>query len=168
MKELNEYRQEIFRRSAEKKRQIKKRRRIALGVGIPLCLCCVLTVTLLPGGLSKGVLVPSMDMAVNESADCEDSAIGLQSFYVTDSQKVSDILAVLEGNYTQQESASDENNGVADQMTPGSYRFTLELSDGSVLSYYIMGNDAYCETDGQSQTLSPAQAQALYELLTDS
>ena len=43
MKELSQYKEEIFKRSEHRIRQRKIRRRIALGVSIPLCLCLVIS-----------------------------------------------------------------------------------------------------------------------------
>lgn len=157
MKELSQYRDEIFRRSDEKKRQIKKRRRIAMGVGIPLCLCCVLAVVVLPGGLPKADFAVSME-AVNNAEVMED-------FCVTDPSQVNQILLLLEGGNLLQKD-EDKNGAVADRVTPGSYRLTLELSDGSTLVYHIEDDHAYCETTGQTITLSTNQSEALYELLS--
>lgn len=68
MKELKEYRDEIFRRSDEKKRRLKERRRIALGAGISICLCCVLMATFRPGQ-SKDAAVENL--ASNKNAVCD-------------------------------------------------------------------------------------------------
>ena len=78
MKELNEYKQEIFRRSEQKKRQLRKRRRIAIGVVTPLCLCCVLTVALFPRSMRKGDFAVSVESAAD--AEMENSSSLLQSF----------------------------------------------------------------------------------------
>ena len=85
MKELKDYRDEIFRRSEEKKRQIKKRRSIALGVGIPLCLCCVLTVAvipLIPMGM-KGAAAPDMEAVYDNGMILEDAEMTVQDFQFT-------------------------------------------------------------------------------------
>ena len=73
MKELNEYKDEIFRRSAEKKRKIQKHRRIACGVTIPLCLCCVITAVMLPRAQDKAAIAP--DRAENSQMSAEQPII---------------------------------------------------------------------------------------------
>ena len=166
MKELKEYRDEIFRRSDEKKRQIKKRRRIAMGVTIPLCLCCVLTVTMLPGGLSKGVLAPMMDVAENNSAIREEATGGFREYHLTDPEEITQVLDLLDLQYAQKEDA-DENNAVLDQIVPDAYLLTLSQPDGSTLVYRISGTYAYCETIGERQILAEEQAEALSALLDE-
>ena len=161
MKELSQYRDEIFRRSDEKKRQIRKRRCLALGVGIPLCLCCVLTVALFP--LTRGVFTPKMEAAC-DNAVFEDTETVAVDFRITDAEQIDQVLRLLDGgNLLQKE---DENGAVADRVTPGSYWLTLELPDGSTLVYQIADDHAYCETTGETVTLSTNQAQALYELVS--
>lgn len=163
MKELKDYRDEIFRRSDEKKQKIRKRRRIAIGVGIPLCLCCVLTVAVLPGGLSKGDFAASME-AVNNAGVLEDAETTEEVFHITDRSQVDQVLLLLDvGNLLQKD--EDKNNAIADRVTPGSYRLTLELPDGSIRTYQIADLHAFCETTGENKILTANQAQALYELV---
>ena len=164
MKELNEYRDEIFRRSDEKKRLIRKRRRIAMGVGIPLCLCCVLTVAVLPGGLSKGDFAASME-AVNNAGVLEDAETTEEVFHITDRSQVDQVLLLLDGGNLLQKD-EDKNNAIADRVTPGSYRLTLKLPDGSIRTYQIADLHAFCETTGETVTLSTNQAEALYKLVS--
>lgn len=174
MKELNEYRDEIFRRSEKKKRQIKKRRRIALGVGIPLCLCCVMTLAIIPYlhlGM-KGDFAPNMeavyDGIVYEKNEMQE--MPMQAFRVTDPTDAARVLAILEG--TAQESTADKqelgkDQFLADQTEPDEYRLTLCCSDGSTLHYRVRGQEVYSEIPGKSYWLSAAEARSLYTLLTE-
>ena len=95
MKELSEYKSEIFRRSDEKKRQIKKRRRIAVGVGIPLSLCCVVTVMMLTGfpPSTKGDMAPNMEAACDQNATMEKP---LEHFRITDPVDAAMVLNILQ------------------------------------------------------------------------
>ena len=165
MKELKDYRDEIFRRSDEKKQKIRKRRRIAIGVGIPLCLCCVLTVAVLPGGLRKADLALNMESASNAGI-MEDAETVMEHFNVTDPSKVNQILLLLDGVTAENDGDSKQNYESADRVTSGSYRLTLTLSDGSRLVYHIEDDHAYCETTGETVTLSASQTEALYELVS--
>ena len=163
MKELSEYRDEIFRRSDEKKRQIKRRRGIALGIGIPICLCCVL-ITAFPPGLSKVAAGENSAPDKNilcDSAESEAPEAAAVNFRVTDPEQIDQVLCLLNGGNLLQK---EESSAVADQAIPNSYRLTLELSDGTTLIYQIEADHAYCETTGETVTLSSSQAQALYEL----
>ena len=167
MKELKEYRDEIFRRSDEKKRQIKKHRGIALGVGIPVCLCCVLLAAF-PPGMSKDAAAE--DHAPNMNIICDGAEFEAPEgipvdFRLTDPERIDQILLILDGGELLQK-GEDKENAVADQATPGSYRLALELSGGSTLIYQIKDDYAYCETTGETVALSSAQAQALYELVS--
>jgi hypothetical protein len=164
MKELREYKNEIFRRSDEKKRQLKKRRRIAMGVGIPLCLCCLLTVTLLPQGRSKGFFAPTMEMVGNDCMVSEEAQIPEQSFRITDPEQVERVLLLLEEDQLPQKE-EDNKNAIADQVMPGSYRLILELSDGSVLVYRMTDDQLHCETTQEHKTLTQAQTENLYKFL---
>ena len=166
MKELKEYRDEIFRRSDEKKRQIKKRRRIALGVTIPLCLCCVLTVTMLPGGLSKGVFAPMMDVAESNSAIREEATSSFREYHITDPEEITQVQDLLDLQYLKKEDA-DENNAILDQIVPDAYLLTLAPPDGSTVIYRISGTNAYCETTGERKILADEQAEALSVLLKE-
>lgn len=173
MKELNEYKAEIFRRSAEKKRRIRHRRRIALAVGIPLCLSCVLTVAALPhlnlgrkGGFAAN-MEAACDQAVSDNDLVQESAV--KTFRLTDPVDAAMVREVLEGEkpeYTLNRDHTDPENALADAAVPGEYRLTLCLADGQVLCYRIQGQAVYCETTGERHLLTHAQADGLYTLLT--
>jgi uncharacterized ParB-like nuclease family protein len=165
MKELNEYRDDIFRRSEQKKRQIKKRRRIALAVGVPLCLCCILTPVMFSGGLARKDYAPSMDMTNDHFMNQESEAAGMTLFCVTDPDKVEKVLELLEDPSASKEET--ENNAVLDRLMPDDYVMTLERSDGSILTYRMSGCTAYCETTGESKMLTREQTEAIYGLVVD-
>lgn len=169
MKELNEYKNEIFRRSHEKKQQIKKRRRIALGVGISLCLCCVITVAsipYLPLGM-KSASAPSME-AVYDAEEPEEYSMTVNTFRVTDQTDVARVLAILqetEEKYTADKGELGKENFTADQVQSDAFRLTLQCADGSTVCYWVWGPEVYCETTGESFLLSDMQIESLNKLL---
>ena len=172
MKELSEYRNEIFRRSAEKKRQIRKRRRIAFGVGIPLCLCCVITVVMLPHlGMKKDAFLPNMEAASDKvmGEDFEMQEMPMKAFQVTDpvdAAKVLDILEDTDPEYTLNRENLDEENTLADQAEPVEYGLTVQHPDGHTVNYRIRGQAVYCEDTGETLWLSDEQADRLYKLVS--
>lgn len=168
MKELSEYKSEIFRRSDEKKRQIKKRRRIAVGVGIPLSLCCVVTVMMLTGfpPSTKGDMAPNMEAACDQNATMERP---VEHFRITDPVDAAMVLNILQDKdpeYTLNKEQFDQQDQLADRTEPGCYLLTVECSDGSILHYRIMEQEAYCETNGERVILTDGQAEQLYHFLT--
>ena len=158
MKELSEYKNEIFRRSDEKKRQLQKRRRIAIGVTIPLCLCCVVTAAMFSGG----ALMPKMEAAADMESLNNKIALEEATFHITDPEQTAQILLLLDGELQETE---DHIDGTADKIEPEGYRMILEQPDGSALIYQVLGQSVYCETTGESLSLTPDQAEALYQLL---
>ena len=158
MKELSEYKNEIFRRSDEKKRQLQKRRRIAIGVTVPLCLCCAVTAAVFSGG----ALMPKMEAVADMESLNNKIALEEATFHITDPEQTAQILLLLEGELQENK---DHNYGTADKIEPEGYRMTLELPDGSVLTYQVLGETLYCEATGENLSLTPAQAEALYQLL---
>lgn len=169
MKELNEYKEEIFRRSAQKKRQLQKRRRIALSVGIPLCLCCVITAVVLS--------TPSMDKEAKMdqtrenvmSAEEEMPKKTMEFFSVTnavDAAMVRDILEAEDPEYTINREEFSSEDTLADQAQLPEYSLTLQRPDGSMLSYLVQGRKVYCMTNGETLWLSDEQARTLYTFLT--
>ena len=160
MKELSEYKNEIFRRSDEKKRQLQKRRRIAIGVTIPLCLCCVVTAAMFSGG----ALMPKMEAAADMESLNNKIALEEATFHITDPEQTAQILLLLHGELHRQET-EDHNYGTADKIEPEGYRMILEQPDDSALTYQVLGQSVYCETTGESLSLTADQAEALYQLL---
>lgn len=172
MKELNEYKNEIFRRSAEKKRQIRKRRRIAIGVGIPLCLCCVITVAMLPQlSMKKDALLPNMEAACDKvmGENFEMQEMPMKVFQVTDptdAAMVLDILKDTDPEYTLNRENLDEENTLADQAQPSEYLLAVQHPDGNTVNYRIRGLVVYCEDTGGTLWLSDEQADRLYKFVT--
>ena len=167
MKELNEYKQEIFRRSEQKKRQLRKRRRIAIGVVTPLCLCCVLTVVLFPRSMRKGDFAVSIESAAD--AEMENSSSLLQSFRITDPTDAALVLSILEGkdpDYSLNRDPLMQEDQLVDQTEPGMYLLTLCKPDGSQLHYRIDGREVFCQTTSEAFSLTDQQANDLYEFLT--
>ena len=169
MKELKEYRDEVFRRSEQKKQQIKKRRRIALGVAVPLCLCAVLVVSIrdIPSGRKGDTAMEVADHVLNENGSQEMPAKVLR---VTDPTEADRVRAILEG--TEQEITSsmnrfEMNQDLADQAQTEHYRLTLFCSDGSTVFYRVQGQEVYCETSGKYYRLSGPEVQSLCTLLTE-
>ena len=158
MKELSEYKNEIFRRSDEKKRQLQKCRRIAIGVTIPLCLCCVVTAAMFSGG----ALMPKMEAAADMESLNNGMAFEEATFHITDPEQTAQILLLLDGELKETE---DHNYGTADKIEPEGYRMILEQPNGSALTYQVLGQSVYCETTGESLSLTADQAEALYQLL---
>ena len=174
MRELNSYKEEIFRRSEEKKRQLRKKRRIALGVGIPLCLCAVLTVTVIPlipmGRKGDMMLSPESvyDYGVMENEAMKGA--NQETFLVTDPQQIAQVLSFLEGEELLYSGNTDQLDGeeqLADKMEIAPYELTLRHPDGSEVHYQIGGQAVFCETTGETVLISEQQSQALYTLLTD-
>ena len=163
MKELNEYKQEIFRRSEQKKRQLRKRRRIAIGVVTPLCLCCVLTVVLFPRSMRKGDFAVSIESAADAEIEM------LQSYRITDPTDATLVLSILEGkdpDYSLNRDPVMQEDQLADQTEPGMYLLTLCKPDGSQLHYRIDGREVFCQTTSEAFSLTDQQAYDLYEFLT--
>ena len=163
MKELNEYKQEIFRRSEQKKRQLRKRRRIAIGVVTPLCLCCVLTVVLFPRSMRKGDFAVSIESAADAEIEM------LQSFRITDPTDATLVLSILEGkdpDYSLNRDPVMQEDQLADQTEPGMYLLTLCKPDGSQLHYRIDGREVFCQTTSEAFSLTDQQVNDLYEFLT--
>ena len=171
MKELNEYKAEIFRRSEEKKRQIRKNRRIALGVGLSLCLCAVLTVAVAPliplglGGMAPKAESSGLEWAVADDATKESPE---QAFVVTDPEAAARVLAILEKEETEHtlnKETLDEENNLADQAETDEYRLILYCPDGSITYYQIWGQEVYCEVTGETVRLTEDEVRMLYTLL---
>jgi hypothetical protein len=163
MKELNEYKQEIFRRSEQKKRQLRKRRRIVIGVVTPLCLCCVLTVVLFPRSMRKGDFAVSVESAADAEIEM------LQTFRITDPTDAALALSILEGkdpDYSLNRDPVMQEDQLADQTEPGMYLLTLCKPDGSQLHYRIDGREVFCQTTAEAFSLTDQQANCLYEFLT--
>ena len=163
MKELNEYKQEIFRRSEQKKRQLRKRRRIAIGVVTPLCLCCVLTVVLLPRSMRMGDFAVSVESAADAEIEM------LQTFRITDPTDAALALSILEGkdpDYSLNRDPVMQEDQLADQTEPGMYLLTLCKPDGSQLHYRIDGREVFCQTTSEAFSLTDQQVNDLYEFLT--
>ena len=163
MKELNEYKQEIFRRSEQKKRQLRKRRRIAIGVVTPLCLCCVLTVVLFPRSMRKGAFAVSVESAADAEIEM------LQTFRITDPTDAALALSILEGkdpDYSLNRDPVMQEDQLADQTEPGMYLLTLCKPDGSQLHYRIDGREVFCQTTSEAFSLTDQQVNDLYEFLT--
>lgn len=158
MKELREYKNEIFRRSDEKKRQLQKRRRIAIGVTIPLCLYCAVTAAVFSGG----AFAPKMEAVADMESLNNGMAFEEATFNITDPEQTAQILLLLEGELQENK---DHNYGTADKIEPEGYRMILEQPDGSALTYQVLGQSVYCETTGESLSLTADQAEALYQLL---
>ena len=170
MRELREYKDEIFRRSADKKRQIKKRRRIVLGMGIPLCLCCVITAVLLSGpSMDKNAFAPnrgeSCDMAA-ENGMLESPMAVFQVTDPTNAALVLDILQNEEPEYSLNTEELDRENTLADQ-TCHVYSLTLRCPDGSTAIYRVQGQEVFCQSTGQTLWLSDRQTRTLYAFLTE-
>ena len=173
MRELNSYKEEIFRRSEEKKRQLRRNRRIALGVGIPLCLCAVLTATVIPllpmGRKGDMMLSPESvyDYDVMENEAMKGAA--QETFLVTDTQQIAQVLSFLEGEelrYSYNGEQPDTEDHLADKAETASYELILCHPDGSEAHYQIWGQTVFCETTGETVLISEQQSQALYTLLT--
>ena len=168
MKELKEYKQEIFRRSEEKKRQIRKRRRIAAAVGVPLCLCCVLTVALFPGSpMSKGDFAPSMESAADRDMVMENAG-SLQTFRVTDPTEAAMVLSILKGEAPEYSLNRDpvQEDHLADQAEPELYALILFDPEGGERYYRIDGREVLCQTTAEAFHLTDDQAKCLYQYLT--
>lgn len=171
MKELNEYKSEIFRRSAEKKRQIQKRRRIALGVGIPLCLCCVIVLSTLPNfpRLSvKGEV--TMDAAPECESPMESETLLMTvrwqdlELWVSDPEIAAhweQLLTDWPADTGRQETFDSE---LADMVTPEDYVITL-YPDGEPQRYLVIGDRLYREATGQSRKLTAEELSQLEALV---
>jgi hypothetical protein len=181
MRQLQEYKAEIFRRSREKQRKIRRNRRIALGVGIPLCLCAVLTLTL-PGHLLSAKDKAAPEMAPDLEMPMESPKLQLTVRYqgrellVTDPDEAAQLEQLLrdwptdaadqeDGKYAAVGTPLPENgsSGLADSVQPEEWSITLHR-EGETAVYRITG-DWLCNTaTGQSRRLTP-QEQALLEAL---
>ena len=151
MKELNEYKDEIFRRSAEKKRQIQKRRRIALGVAVPLCLCCVLTVAMLPGAGEKAAMAPhrtESPMAENILADAMDVEAS-----VTEPTFLARVLEIGEGWVIVEPLEGEAERNSCDQIY-----FSIDKLEPLQIT---VGTKVQITYDGQILETYPAQIHAL-------
>lgn len=169
MKELSEYKDEIFRRSAEKKRQITKRRRVALSVGIPLCLCCVITSVVLSG--------PTMGKNAKMEADrenlmCAENGMPerpMVAFRVEDPVDAAMVLGILQTGkpeYSVSKEELDREDSLADQTQLPEYCLTLQHPDGSTAIYRIQGQAVFCQTTGETLWLSEDQTRTLHTFLT--
>jgi hypothetical protein len=171
MKELNEYKSEIFRRSAEKKRQIKKRRRIALSVGIPLCLCCVIAVATLP---NFPRLAMKGKVAMDAAPECESPmaseallmAVQWQDLelWISDPEIAAhweQLLTDWPADVGNQESF---DSALADMVTPEDYVITL-YQNGEPQRYLVIGDRLYRESTGQSRKLTAEELSQLEALV---
>jgi hypothetical protein len=158
MKELNEYRDEIFRRSDEKKRQIQKRRRIALSVGISLCLCCVITLTLIPNLRSgqKGDFAPNMEAVCDEDVYHENGMQALKDA-VIEQQFTARVLECSDGWVLVEPLEGEPERLSSDRISFS----TLNLEDIGVK----VGAKVEITYDGQMMESYPAQIYPLCWLM---
>ena len=170
MKELSAYKDEIFRRSAEKKRQITKRRRIALSVGIPVCLCCVITAAVLSNpsmGKNAKMEAARENVMSAESGMWESPMEDFRVADPVDAAMVRDILQTGKPEYSVSKEELDREDSLADQAQLPQYRLTLQCPDGSTALYWVQGQEAFCRTTGETLRLSDQQARTLYNFLTE-
>ena len=194
MRELNECKAEVFRRSEERIKQRKKTRNRVLACCIPLCLClAVCSAAFLPAMLS------SEKSAKNEAADMlakeeyEYSEGNLVCSYVTaeiknmngtaedyqeirDKAEVTRIFEVLYSVFPNKNGSSKEDkefgqeSDVQDYDTnAGSkkteYKITLTAADGSYTVYILSDNELCNLSTGQTTVLSDEQLTELKETL---
>jgi hypothetical protein len=180
MKELQEYKAEIFRRSALKKQQIKKRRRITFGVGVPICLCAVIGLTVMGnphGGMEKNSAAMETIRDGNMLSE-NDMQIPIKTFLVADPTDADLVLSILEDSVKENATPMDGNGEdptdgavpeqpLADQERPEEYWLTVFSPEGGTVRYRIRGLEVFCETTGRTQWLSDTQARSLHTLLTE-
>ena len=194
MRELNECKAEIFRRSEERIKQRKKARNRVLAFCIPLCLClAVCSASFLPAILysDKSAKNEAADMLAKE--ECEYSEGSLVCSYVTaeirnmngtaedyqeirDKAEVTRIFEVLYSVFPNIDGSSKgdkefgQKSNVQDYDTnAGSkkieYKITLTAADGSYTVYTFSDNKLCNLSTGQTIALSDEQLSELKETL---
>lgn len=161
MKELSQYKEEIFRRSEQKIRQRKARRRIALGISIPLCLCLVVSGTVFGIQLTnfradcKAESAPDMELPME--------GVPLDSYTIEDPALLQEILNAPEKEDSKIENGSlvdGANDAVLDNAAPE----TRILQAGQEV-YWLTGRTLYCESTGETRVLTEEQLRQLEALL---
>ena len=177
MKELSEYKAEIFRRSEERIRARKRRRMAALGIGVPLCLCAVVTLTL----LTSGGFLQSKNSAAPEFApdayfdmvqeDCDLNCSPVQVYHVS-GEAADRLLLLLESDTLSKDPIEGAPADMpfyaipdTDDMVTFPCRLELKTSDGQTLVFRISQQQAFCETTNQTYPLTPWQLQHFSALL---
>lgn len=181
MRNLDQYKAEIFRRSQQR---IQKRRRILAG-----CIPAVLCVALCTGALLPGILSATKDAPLNRNEGtqggndyygsivctytlAEIQATGSAPAHcqkVTDKVAVTKIFCAIHGLFDDAaEPPPEVNDGtgsVLDKETAGAagYCITLSTAEGSNTVYSLTGYVLINKSTGQQQVLTQAQLSQLKE-----
>lgn len=175
MRDFNECKAEVFRRSEEKIRIRKKRRTLALGLGIPLCLCAVITVTAVVSGpfdvamdsANKAEIAPENEALMDMEIVADGAPEPARMYAVRDPEAAEAVQRLLDGM------AEEPNAGkppVFDQDGADlayEYRITVYPAEGEAVRYLVTGLEVYCETTGQRRILSHWEAARLETLLIE-
>ena len=186
MRELNECKAEVFRRSENRIQERKKIRNRVLAWCIPLCLIgTIWSVTILPAMPSqerKNEAAPEQD-AVNEKSDASifcsyvkvevQNASAFPTFYreETDTVKVSQIYAAIFPNVcnTPEELSPTQDGGETDveeapvyDILPR-YIITFSTEEGTQTVYYLQGNVLTEKESGATAVLNDS---VMEELMT--
>lgn len=172
MRNLSECRAEIFRRSEEKLRARKKRRAIALGTGIPVCLCALVILSAtVAGPFLASKISNSPEMIQPDGIQDADMQGSLRKEYtVTDPETANAVLALLE-EVTQEAPESVLQYSQEDKCQPNysyldrAYYIRLSLGNGVETVYWVEGTCVWNMTTGEFLTISEQNAARLIQLL---
>lgn len=173
MRNISECKAEIFRRSEEKLRARKKRRAIALGTGIPVCLCALVILSAtVAGRFWKGTFLKApVKMEPDCIQDVNMQASSEKEYTVTDPETADAILKLLGVTATEEPDSlfRDEHsdNSEPQYNSPArAYRIRLSLGNDVETVYWVEGTCVWNMTTGEFLDISEQNAARLIQLLT--
>ena len=193
MRNFEERKAEVFRRSEKRIKERKQRRQRILMTCIPLVLCLTIFGAFLfpqlnnnlqaPEGMPESETQAAMGQDENQSMTCSIAEIKVSgngvSIRYTDAADlllISDQLntygtrapetsgATNEDGSDRSENADDVVGGVADSVN-AAYTITLITHEGEKTEYRLIGNTLLNQTTNQAYTLTYEQAKELREIL---
>ena len=193
MRNFEERKAEVFRRSDKRIKERKQRRQRILMTCIPLVLCLTIFGAFLfpqlnnnmqaPEGMPESETQAAMGQDENQSMTCSIAEIKVSgngvSIRYTDAADlllISDQLntygtrapetsgATNEDGSDRSENADDVVGGVADSVN-AAYTITLITHEGEKTEYRLVGNTLLNQTTNQAYTLTYEQAKELREIL---
>lgn len=174
MRDLSEYRAEIFRRSEEKIHARKKRRAIALGTGIPVCLCALVILSAtVAGPFLASKVSNSTEMIQPDGIQDADMQGSLRKEYtVTDPETADAVLALLEEVTPEVPEAAPPDiqagRDPADYGCPDDvYYIRLSLGNDVETVYWVEGTYVWNMTTGEFLNISGQNAARLIQLLKE-
>lgn len=176
MRDLSDYRAEIFRRSEEKIKERKRARNRALAFCIPLCLVfTVVAFAKLPNISASDIStenVSSDSDTLFVQMEIQNSESKLQTSVVnTDAAEVEEIYLLIQSAFeavVQEGDMTDDHRYVATSQTvvqdslslfsDTKYKILFTVKDGEIFSYTLDGNKLIDNTTNEKVTLSSEQA----------